>query len=139
MLPLFGKAQSIALVDRDFKRPMTLTQTLSIAQLAGRHFPIHTADLDSVIEVTATLARQIADRTAPESEMQVITAGKSKFAITIQKAGNYNTYRVLLSTMSDNLGASLELVNDRDNNYSAVQKLYIFLDYLKNNIHLINR
>lgn len=139
MLPLFGKAQSIALVDRDFKRPMTLTQTLSIAQLAGRHFPIQTADLDSVIEVTATLARQIADRTAPEAEMQVITAGKSRFAITIQKAGNYNTYRVLLSTVSGNLGASLELVNGRDNNYSAVQKLYIFLDYLKNNIHLINR
>ncbi len=136
LLPCFARAQSIALVDRAFKNPVTVTDTLTARQLSGKLFPIYTTDLDSVIVLTEHLARYIDAKAVHEPDMHFRTVGHSQFAVTTQRTGQYNTYGIFLSTRSGNLGAALEVVNPGNGNKKAAQQLHLFLDYLKNNRHI---
>lgn len=136
LLPCFAFTQPIALLDRAFKKPVTVTKALSTTQLSGRQFPIYTADLDTVIQVTEQLARYIDTGAVRPPDMQMLAAGHSLFAVTTNQAGVYNNYTVFLSTRSGNLGATLELVKHGYGNRKAVQQLRLFLDYLKNNRHI---
>jgi hypothetical protein len=69
--------------------------------------------------------------------MQLLLAGHSQFACTIQGSGENHTFSIVLNTRSGNVGASLDLVEKRDGNRKAVQKIQAFLDYLKNNRHIV--
>jgi hypothetical protein len=136
LLPCFARAQSIALVDRAFKVPLTVTDTLTARQLSGKLFPIYTSDLDSVILLTEYLARYIDAGTVYQPEMHIRAVGHSQFAVTTQRMGQYNTYGIFLNTRSGNLGAALEVVKRGNGNKKAAQQLHLFLDYLKNNRHI---
>lgn len=136
LLPCFAHAQTITLVDRAFKAPVTVTPALTARQLSGKLFPIYTTDLDSVILLTEHLVHYIDAAAAHEPTMQLRAAGHSLFSITAQREGSYNTYGIFLSTRAGDLGASLELVKPGYGNKRAVQQLQLFLDYLKNNRHI---
>jgi len=137
LVPCFARAQDIALVDRELKGPMTVTRNLTLRDLSSKLFPIYRADLDSIIHITESLISFIKNRTTREPNMQLVPVGHSQFAITTERSGEYNSYMVFLNTRSNNLGATLELVSRGDNNRRAVQQLLQFLDYLKNNRHMI--
>lgn len=133
----FAVAQDIALIDRHFKNPMSVTKKLTVEQLSGKQFPVYIADLDSVIRLTETLSEYINAGIVHEPDMQIFQVGSSHFAINTERKGVYNMYSIFLSTKAGNVGASIELVKRGDGNKKAVQRLQVFLDYLKNNRHMI--
>lgn len=137
ILPVCAYAQSIALLDREFKNPITVTETLTRDQLSGRTFPIYTADLDVVIRLTEKLARSLVSGTQPLSGMELLPAGHSHIAVATQRTGAHTTYSVSLSTRSGDVGTFLQLVKRNQGNKRAVQELLLFLDYLKNNRHMV--
>ena len=137
--PFFAPAQDIALVDRELKRPMLVTQELTPEQLSGKYFPIYTSDLDSVIQMIEGLTGFINTGMVHDNNMQLLPVGHSQFAITILRAGSFNSYMVFLSTRCENLGATLELVKRHDSSRQALHELFLFLDYLKNNRHMVGK
>jgi len=139
LLPTIALAQNIALLDRNLKKPVVVTQALAATQLAHNLFPIYTTDLDSVIQLLEDLARRISNKDVPEEMMQVLPVGHSQFAITTEPKGNVAVYTIYLSTRIQNLGASLEVVEPKTGNRRTVQNLLLFLDYLKNNRPFIGK
>ena len=137
LVPGWVSAQDIVLVDRNLKRPMSLTRTLTPRQLMGNVFPIYRADLDSVIQVTESLTSFINTGVVHEANMQLLTVGHSQFAVTTRRTGTFNSYIIYLNTRSGNIGTSLELVGREDNNRQALQQLLLFMDYLKNNRNIV--
>jgi hypothetical protein len=136
LLPGIALAQTIALLDRNFKKPIAVTETLTREQLSGKWFPIYVTDLDTVIKVAEALAHAISNGTLPPSNTQLIQAGHSHFAVAAQRTGGYTTCNIALATQSGNMGATLLLVRKEDSNRKAAQLLLLFLDYIKNNRHM---
>lgn len=130
-------AQEIALLDRAFKNPMALTQKLTIEQLGGKQFPVYKADLEAVIRLMENLSRYINTGTVHETATQLLPAGHSNLTVAMQRTGAYCTYTVFVNTRSNDIGASLEVVKSGSGNKKALQQLQAFLDYLKNNRHII--
>ena len=138
LLPCWAAAQEIVLLDRNLKRPAALTRKLTPGQLMNRAFPIYKSDLDSVIHITEALSHYINTGVVHQADMQLLPVGHSQFAITTRRSGAFNSYIVYLNTRSGNLGASLKLIGQEDNNRQAVQQLLLFVDYLKNNRHIVD-
>jgi len=132
-------AQEIALLDRSYRNPLTVTQDLTAGQLMNRCFPVYTTDIDALIAVANTLANDINTGAVQQPEMKRVTVGNSTVAITTQRSGASNTYGVILITVAGNKGATMELVKPGVGNRTAVKQLRIFLDYLKNNKHIIKQ
>src|SRR3954451_24785744 len=78
--PFFAPAQDIALVDRELKRPMLVTQELTLEQLSGKYFPIYATDLDSVIQMIEGLTSLINTGMVHDNNMQLLPVGHSQFA-----------------------------------------------------------
>lgn len=136
LLPGIALAQTIALLDRNFKIPVAVTETLTREQLSGKWFPVYIADLDTMIQLVEALARSVNHRTLPPSYAQVIQAGHSHVAVTTERSGGYTTCSIALATRCGNIGAVLQLVRKEDSNRKAAQLLLAFLDYIKNNRHI---
>ena len=132
-------AQEIVLLDRSFRKPIAVTQNVTAAQLQDRKFPIYVTDLDSVIKIIENLANHINTGAVHEGGTQMLAVGHSQFSITTYNKQNYNNYSIHFSTQSGDLGASVKLVKQEDNTRKAVQRLRIFLDYLKNNQHILEQ
>lgn len=136
MLPILAGAQSIVLLDRAYKSPITVTETITQGQ-SGKWFPVYIADLDKVIRLTEQLAASINRGTIVSSSLQILPVGHSHFAITMQHAGAYSSYSISLATRSGNVGTFLQLVTQNQGSKKALQELLLFLDYLKNNRHIV--
>jgi hypothetical protein len=132
LLPLFCGAQEIALLDRHFKEPVRLSGALT-SETLYHSFPVHRADLDSVIRITENLLSALHSSKPPKDNNLFLQAGHSLFAIRTWNAGAHSTHSVVLSTLLGNKGATLALVSENDGTKKAARKLLVFLDYLKNN------
>jgi hypothetical protein len=139
LLPCVALAQDIALLDRDFKNPIAVTQTVTAAQLSNKLFPVYTTDLDTMVRVLENLARTINTGEVHEPAMQLLPVGHSQFTINTERMGSFNTYAIYLSTRTGDLGASLELVKRGEGNRKTLENLFLFLDYLKNNRHFAEK
>ena len=130
-------AQEIVLADRALKKPMTVTDTVTKAQLMGRLFPIYRDDLDALIDTMERFAHYINTPAMHEPNMQIVPIGHSKLSFTTLQSGSYNTYLVSINTLSGELGASMQVVKKGDNNKKGLRRLQSFIEYLKNNRHII--
>lgn len=136
LLPCLAPAQEIALLNRNLKSALIVTNELAAKELTTGWFPIVAADLDSVIFVAENLVQSLNKITAPEADIQLLPVGHSQFVVLAQQAGTFINYTIILSTRFGNVGASLEVVTRGSGNRQAAQQLLRFLDYLKNNRHL---
>ena len=137
LVPLAGSAQKFALLDRDFKRPVVITDTLTSVIGSDRRFPVYIKDIDSLILFTEQLARNIYAGKTYEDQTVYSAVGSSWFLAHREKLRSVNKYYITLNTRANNIGSSMELVSNFDGNRAALQKIYIFLDYLRNNRLLI--
>jgi hypothetical protein len=137
MLPLAGFAQKYVLLDRDFIRPVIVTDEVTAGQMHKRRFPVFTKDIDSLIHFTERLQKQMNTRITYETASGYYPVGGSWFVAHREKTGKINKYNITLNTRVNDIGASLELVSNSNGSKTALQKINIFLDYLRNNRVLI--
>jgi hypothetical protein len=133
-IPFAMQAQKIALVDREFKSPIIFMDSVAHAETYQDRFPIYINDMDVVLKTTERLARYINTGRQHDAGEQSFTTGKSRFLAQTEKTGHSNRYRIIINTRTGSMGTSLTLVNQDDGQRKAVQKLNIFVDYLKNNL-----
>ncbi len=139
LLPAAGAAQTYALLDRDFKRPLIVTDAITTDLMHDRRFPVYTKDIDSLISFTERLQKHMnTGKTYDEATVRYDVGG-SWFMAQREKIGKVNKYHITINTRAQDVGASLELVSDTDGSKAAAQKVNIFLDYLRNNRLLIEQ
>ena len=135
LLPLFGSTQKIVLLDRQFRNPVTLTDSISPEQFPGT-FPVYLNQFDSLIKV-ADHYRQSFNRGRGEKHGPgTFYLGSTKF-VSGNKENAYTGNQVLIATRVGFVQTSLELVGPADSNRRAQQKLAVFIDYLRNNRPLL--
>ena len=130
ILPLLSVAQKYALIDRDFRKPIVLTDNLQ-DRMDGA-FIIHKKDATAIIQKLETFTKLYQHRLQP-NDRSYIEVGNSNFVMYKEKDTKYHGLMIVLNTRAANIGSSLELVHLEDGNRLALQKLLVFLDYLRNN------
>lgn len=137
LFPIFCSAQQIVLLDRGFKEPMRVTNTITTGDLLKGWFPIHIKDVDSIVKKVAWFQKYINTGQRHENESIVMNVGNTNFISQVEKQGNSNNYYIVLNTTTGNYGATMLLVKKRDSKKRALQKLNIFIDYLRNNMSVL--
>jgi hypothetical protein len=135
LLPGFAKTQEIVLIDRNLKTPVQPVPAQAEQEWVNQWFSIYANDLDSVILIVENLVRLINRRDVPIERLW--TAGHTKFVINTQRNGRIYTYAIFVNTHLEDVGTSLNLVKRGSGERQAIQRLLQFLDYLKNNRHLL--
>lgn len=136
LLPVLAGAQKLALIDRSFKTPISFTDSVSRLQVLQNRFIIYSQDIDSLIRVTERFAQYINTGKVHEPATFDIFTGHSHIVAMTRKAGHINSYHLVLSTRTDNIGTSITIVSSAGKR-KAMQKLNIFLDHLRNNRSLL--
>ena len=128
-----GNAQKVALIDRHFKTPLLLADTLSIDAMIMGWFPIYYPDVDSIIEITSYFIKHIDRNNVEPPSVKEQAVGYSKIFYT--STGKNHRYRstISLCTTHNNISTYIKLT-ENDSNKRCVQKLNDFTDYLKNNM-----
>jgi hypothetical protein len=137
--PCVAEAQRVLLLDRNLKAAITQTEAPTREQLSGDWFPIEAADFDSVMLLLEDLVRWTDTSVVLHTDMQLLTAGHSHFAIATQHDNGYNVFGITLSTRLRDVGASMELVKRGTGGRQTVRQLLRYLEYRKNNRHMAAR
>ena len=130
-IPLFSSAQKIALIDRNFYEPITMVDTITGAAAIEGGLAVYQKDMSMVIKALEQLARDLgSNRLVPQTHN--IRLGNSSCVVVTEKKGNQYSHHIMFNTTSENIKTSILLV-DREANKRTLQRLTIFIDYLKNN------
>ena len=125
-------AQKLLLLDRHFVEPVTIEDTITTEQVGNGSLPIYFKDLNSVISTMEWLVKHMEAHKLNHEESFDLKMGNSKCIVMTKKKGNSNKYNIVLNTMTNNLKTYIVLVA-WEGNKRAIQRLNIFMDYLKNN------
>lgn len=119
------------------KMPVEVRTELAAQQIAPFYFPVHTQDLDEMIKVVDQYIHHL-DKTKNVDIKETIQFGNSRMVINNGQNNVIRSFTVYFTTRAKNSGFSLELVNKRDSRNRGLQKMKVFLDYLRNNRLLVN-
>ncbi len=139
IFPVFCSAQQVVLLDRAFKEPIRVTNAITTDDLLKGWFPIHIKDVDSIIKKVNWFQKYIDTGQRHENESIIMNVGNTNFISQVEKQGNSNNYYIVLNTTTGNIGSTLLLVKKRDGKKSALQKLNIFIDYIRNNMSVLEQ
>ena len=126
------KAQKLMLLDRHFVEPVTIEDTITPEQAGNGTLPIYLKDINSVISTMEWLVKYMTADKLNKEEFFDLKMGNSKCIVRTEKNGHSNKYNIVLNTMTNSLKTYIVLVA-WEGNKRAIQRLNIFMDYLKNN------
>lgn len=132
-LPVTTIAQDMLLLDRNFRSPVEVVNADTDSNVEGQLFPLYNADLDSIITFTQELITQFDISRNVPSESYIKQFGHSYFIAQASQNGTLTQYYIRLITRSGNTNYAIRLIDKEDGQKRRVQKLKVFLDYLRNN------
>ena len=135
LLPLFGRTQKIVLIDRHFREPVAVTDSISLKQFSSS-FPVYLNQFDSLIRVAEEF-RQRQDRGKGERGGRVLFSLESGQFASDQMENAYNKKGVLIVERVADVQTFLGLVAPADLNRKAAQKLPVFIDSFRNDRPLL--
>ena len=131
-----GNAQQLVLVDRNFQLPLKVTDTITVEQVSKGLMPIYFKDVYTVITGMERLVKYMNAGKMNKENLLDLKMGNSMCVVKTEKTGRMNTYNIVLNTMTSKLKTHMVLAASEPNK-RAVQRLNIFMDYLKNNSPVI--
>lgn len=131
-----GNAQQLVLVDRNFQLPLKVTDTITVEQVSKGLMPIYFKDVYTVITSMERLVKYMNAGKMNKEDILDLKMGNSICVVQTEKTGRLNTYNIVLNTMTSKLKTHMVLAASEPNK-RAVQRLNIFMDYLKNNSPVI--
>jgi hypothetical protein len=133
-IPVNLAAQKIALIDRGFKRPIQFADSTTMEHLVEGFFPVYVEDLRTVLQKIDLLISYVHEGSIKEKIGDKVPAGKSVFICSSSGTQKHIFHNIVLSTRTSAFSTSLKLVHFTDSRKRALQKLLIFIDYVKNNL-----
>ena len=138
LVPLLSSAQKIAVIDRHFYEPIAMMDVLTTEVATKGGLIVYQKDIAPVIEGLEQLARKLSSGTKLTDNFGEMKFGNTSCIVTTKKAGRRYTHNIVLNTNSQNIKTSIHLADDEPNK-RAVQRLNIFIDYLKHNLSAIKK
>ena len=124
-------AQKFALIDRDFKKPIIFTDSVTINQVSKGYFPINVKDFDSLFANIIYLIDELKNIQRAKFKSYKIKSGSTTIQITTVPHAYGDAYNILLITSVNNLNAEYLLSNNQDLNKKATKKLNSFMNFIK--------
>ena len=132
-----GKAPSIALLDRSFQKPVTYTDSVTLEALGKGAFPIYLHDAKQIVETVEHSRKKINQNRYDNMETDRIHIGNSVLILNKKTSRHIRKYQLILGTESNGFTTYIELIKG-DFDRAAQQRVISFLDYLKDNIPVLN-
>jgi hypothetical protein len=133
IFPLFVNAQKMMVLDRSLQQPISLVDVISMDEATKGAIAIYAKDMKTIQTSIQALIKHIVNRDKQESfDLEM---GNSKCVVKIDKHGTVN-YNIVLNTNTGDFKTAFVLVA-HESEKRAVQRLTMFLDYLRNNLAVI--
>lgn len=137
LFPFFTvSAQKLVLLDRNFHRPLSIVDSITIQEAAKGAVAVYVKDINSIFASIQKLIKYVGDRKVDEEEVFGVDAGHTTCVVKTTKTSGTNYYHIVLNTDTENFKTAFTLVSNKTNK-RAVQRLTMFMDYLRNNISVI--
>ena len=134
--PLFCTAQKLLLIDRNFYHPVVMADSISLGQALKGLVPVYFKDLRAVSQGMQWLIKQMTNAGIEMEESFTLKMGNSNCIITTEKNRRVDKYSIVLNTEMNNLKTSIVLASG-ETKKRAMQRVAIFMDYLRNNSSLL--
>jgi hypothetical protein len=133
IFPLFVNAQKMMVLDRSLQQPISIVDVISMDEATKGAIAIYAKDMKTIQTSIQALIKHIVNRDKQESfDLEM---GNSKCVVKIDKHGTVN-YNIVLNTNTGDFKTAFVLVA-HESEKRAVQRLTMFLDYLRNNLAVI--
>ncbi|HWJ28181.1 MAG TPA: hypothetical protein VNS32_16680 [Flavisolibacter sp.] len=130
-LSVQGHAQSIALVDLHYKKPITYADKFGTNDIFKELFPVYMNDQDELVKALEEAARYIERNIPPETQTDSLQVGNTLLINTIEILHHKPFYTVRLKTNTDQMSIYISLVDRGSNKRNSQLKLLRFADYLR--------
>ena len=134
-LPFLGYAQKLVLIDRNFYQPVSLADSISIEQASKGLLPVYHKDLEAIHQGMQWLIKRLTSAEKGQEESFILKMGNSNCIVSTEKSGRIDKYSIVINTDMENLKTSIVLASGEPNK-RALQRVVIFMDYLRNNTSL---
>ncbi len=134
---LNSNAQKFALIDRDYKKPILFTDSVTISQVSSNYFPVRVNDLDSLIANLEYLKTQLNSVQRSKFKSYKLRSGSSIILVTAVKHAYGDAYDILLTTATGYLNAEYLLADNTILNKKSIRNINRFIDFVKKDKELI--
>ena len=132
-----ASAQKYALIDRNFKKPILFTDSVTINQVTNNYFPIRVADIDSLNANLSFIIAQLSDIQRAKFKSYKLKSGNTIIQINTVAHAYGDAYDILLITSVDNLNAEYLLSSHKSLNKKAIKNINSLLEFLKKDKEII--
>ena len=130
--PFFSKAQKVILIDRNFYHPVSIPDSFSMEQASTGVLAVYHKDLQALSEGMQWLIKHMTKPAIDMEESFVLKMGNSNCIVTTEKNSHTNKRSIVLNTEANNIKTSIVLAAG-ESNKRALQRVTVFVDYLRNN------
>jgi hypothetical protein len=124
-------SQKYALIDRNFKKPILFTDSVTINQVRNNYFPVRVEDLDSLLANFAYLIVELKSLQRSKFKLYKMKSGSTVTQIkTVSKAYG-DSYDILLTTSANNVIAEYLVADNKTKNKNAIKNIKAFTNYIK--------
>ena len=123
----------MVLLDRNLQQPASIVDSITLDKAAKGTIAIYAKDVPAILSSIQSLIKYVDDRRVDEEKTFDLEMGSSKCVVKTEKNGSVNTYNIVLNTNTRNFKTAFVLVSHQTNK-RAVQRLTMFMDYLRNNV-----
>ena len=126
--------QDLVLLDRKWKQPVQLIDSVTLQVLLGGSFPIYKSDLDRTI----TILEHILEKGVQEQDFEYYNHPLPiEGTQVVGQLSNRAKHRIFLKTRVGNYTTFMDLISGSETPFQKGRKLFQLLDYLKNNRSLL--
>jgi len=130
-------SQKYALIDRDFKKPILFTDSVTISQVSSNYFPIKTTDIDSLLANCNFLISELKTLQRAKFKSYKIRSGNTIVEVTTVSKAYGDSYNIMLQTKADIVIAEYLIASNQGLNKRAIKNLQAFIDYIKDDKDLV--
>ena len=133
--PFICKAQKLLLIDRNFYHPAGMADSISMEQASKGLLPVYQKDLHTISQGMQWLIKHITTGGIDGEKSFTLKMGNTNCIVTAENNRRVDKYSIVLNTETNNLKTSMVLASGEPNK-RAMQRVAIFMDYLRNNSSL---
>lgn len=126
-------SQKIALIARDFDRPMLFTDSVSAEQVKSGYFPIEKTNIDTFYANVKYLIDMLKIRQRAKMQSFELRSGTSIIKVSRVPYSNGDRYIAIAKNKEDEIEAIMPLISHQISNKKSAKRLQLLLDYLTNN------
>lgn len=137
LLPFLSIGQKLALLDRSFQQPIKITDTFTMEQASMGALAVYFNDMPSIISTMQSLIKNINEGAIKEGALDV-PMGSSLCVVRTRKIGRVSMHNIVLTTKVNGLRTVFTIAN-QETHKKTLQRLTMFLDYLRNNASVMEK